>query len=84
MITREFLNKNYSELVSAILLEGAIAECERIRQIDSVTLPGHEELAHSFIKDGKSTAFDVALAIVNTLRKIPDAMAVDMTNPTLN
>lgn len=84
MITREFLEQKHPELLDSIRKEAARAECERIRLIDTVSIPGHEELVRSFVNDGRSTVADVALAVVNTLRKIPEAVPVDLVNPTLN
>lgn len=50
--------------------KAATAERERICAIQSLSRPGHENLIAAAIQDGKSTAQDVALAIVKSDQNI--------------
>jgi len=58
------LREKHPEFVAEIMQEGAQAECERIKACEDATLAGHEALVNTMKFDGKSTAADVALAIV--------------------
>lgn len=62
------LREKHPEIVAEIMQEGALAgaetERERIKACEDATLAGHEALVNGMKFDGKSTAADVALAIV--------------------
>ena len=52
-------------LVATARAEGATAESQRIKDVRAQLLPGHEALVEELAFDGKSTAADAAIAIVN-------------------
>jgi len=64
MLTIEQLKAEHPQLAQALREEGAVAERERIQGIESALLPGHEKTIAAMKFDGKSTAGDAALAIV--------------------
>ena len=51
--------------VAAARTEGATAEVTRINTVRAQAIPGHEKLIENMAFDGKSTAADAALAIIN-------------------
>lgn len=55
--------------------EGAAVERARIQAIEAIAIPGHESLIASLKFDGKSTAADAALAIVNAEKGFRQAAA---------
>lgn len=77
MITKEFLELNCPDLVASVRAEGTAMELARIQSIDALVMVGHEALLRSLKFDGKSTAQDAAMAIVNTERKSLTAMGAN-------
>ncbi|MGE0289674.1 MAG: S49 family peptidase [Bradyrhizobium sp.] len=72
VITREYLEANHADLMSAILSEGktagATAERERIQSVLAQSLPGHEALVNTLAFDGKTTGAEAAVAVLNAER----------------
>ena len=64
------IKEKHPEIVAEIMQEGAAAERARIQGCEEATLAGHESLVASMKYDGKSTASDVALAIVGAEKKL--------------
>lgn len=56
--------KTIEDLVTMAKVEGAEAECERIKAVESAALPGHEDLINQLKFDGKTTGDMAALAVV--------------------
>lgn len=86
-IDREFLAANHPGLVAALRAEGAEAERERILgvQAQGAKLPGHEALIARLVADGKSTAAEAALALVDaehaTAERRREAIGADRLRP---
>ena len=72
VLTREYLEANHADLVSAILNDGktagATAERERIQSVLAQSLPGHEALVSALAFDGKTTGAEAAVAVLNAER----------------
>lgn len=73
----------HAEALSAARTEGAFAENQRIRDVRSQLLPGHEALIEQLAMDGVSTGADAAVAIVNAERTLRQgaAAAIDADAP---
>jgi len=69
-MTIEKIKAEYPEVASAIAKEGAEAERARIQACESAGLAGHESIVNEMKFDGKSTAGDIALAIVAAENKL--------------
>lgn len=65
----------HAEALAAARVEGAAAELERIKSVRAQSIPGHEALVEQMALDGKSTAADAALAIVEA-EKVQRSQAV--------
>lgn len=86
-IDREYLAANHPDLVAALRTDGATAERERILgvQAQGAKLPGHAALIARLVDDGKSTAADAALALVEaehaTAERRREAIGADRLQP---
>lgn len=69
-MTIEKIKAEYPDIAAAIAQEGAEAERARIQACESAGLAGHEAIVSSMKFDGKSTAGDIALAIVAAENKL--------------
>lgn len=63
-LTKEDIVRDHPEAAAALREDGAAAERTRIQAIEENSLPGYEALVAKFKFDGKSTAGDVACAIL--------------------
>lgn len=70
VITLETIKKDFPEIASSLIQEGAAAELARIKSCEASLLPGHEALVNSMKFDGKSTGENVAVAIINAEKEI--------------
>lgn len=80
MPTAEQLAAEHPEAAAALRAEGASAERDRIQAIENQLVPGHEALVNSMKFDGKSTAGDVAIAVLAAEKNARQAAANAMVN----
>lgn len=73
----------HAEALAAARAEGAAAEIQRINAVRACSIPGHEALVEQLAFDGKSTASDAALAIVEAekAQRTAAATAADLEAP---
>lgn len=70
VITREFLAANHADIVSAISADAATAERNRIKDVQSQSLAGHDDLIQTLMFDGKTTGAEAAAQIVAAEQKL--------------
>lgn len=80
MPTAEQIAEEHPEAAAALRAEGASAERARIQAIEDQLVPGHEALVNSMKFDGKSTAGDVAIAVLAAEKSTREAAAKAMVN----
>lgn len=68
----------HAEALEAARAEGAAAEMQRIQDVRAQSLPGHEALIEQLAFDGKSSAADAALAIVNAEKAARETALTDL------
>ncbi len=78
MPTAEQLAAEHPEAAAALRAEGASAERDRIKAIEDQLVPGHEALVNSMKFDGKSSAGDVAIAVLAAEKTSREAAAKAM------
>lgn len=73
----------HAEALAAAEAKGAAAERDRIASVRAQSIPGHEALIEQMAFDGKSTAADAALAVVNAekAQRTAAAAAIDAAAP---
>lgn len=80
MLTAEQVALEHPAITAAFRAEGATAERERIQSIEALGTPGHDALIASLKFDGKSTAGDVAVAILAADKNARTAQAGALAN----
>jgi len=73
----------HAEALLAAEAKGAAAELDRIQAVRAQAIPGHEALVDQLAFDGKSTAADAALAVVNAEKsqRTAAAAAIEASAP---
>ena len=69
-LSAEKIKAEYPEIAQALISEGAENERKRIQACEEAGLLGHEAIVNAMKYDGKSTAGDVAVAIVAAEKKL--------------
>jgi len=69
-INLETIKANHTDIVVALMAEGAKAENERIKDCEAQLIPGHEAIVNAMKLDGKSNGADVAKAIIAEEKKL--------------
>lgn len=73
----------HAEALATAEAKGAAAELDRIQAVRAQAIPGHEALVDQLAFDGKSTAADAALAVVNAEKsqRTAAAAAIEASAP---
>lgn len=70
VISVDFLNANHPEVVAALAVAAAKTERDRIQEIQSHLIPGHEALIQALMFDGVTTGAEAAVKILQAEQKL--------------
>ncbi len=77
-ITREQLQAEAPELITALQAEGAASERERIRAVRAQAMPGHEALIEQLAFDGKTSGPEAAVQVLAAERQARASAAANL------
>lgn len=79
-ISKDMIQQDHADIANDFREEGAAAERQRILDVQSQTMPGHEELVNTLMFDGKTTGPEAAVQILQAEKAQKQKLAADMAD----